>query len=157
MTSPDEARADAATTADFSPFPAGRSKAAAVVVKISVDSPEVGLAPGVDESYDLYLSSPDGGAAADNNSSSSSSSTVVLVVAEVKAPTVLGARHALETLAQLVAFDELRQALEMPTRAFVRDRPARPLRAVAVDATRRFWHGQRWKLCYPACFPPCKH
>ncbi|PSN40104.1 putative beta-hexosaminidase fdl [Blattella germanica] len=56
--------------------------------------------------------------------------------AEVQAKTYFGARHALETLTQLVWWNDV--SLRVIQRAFIKDQPSFPYRGVLVDTARNF-------------------
>ena len=58
---------------------------------------------------------------------------------EIKAQTYFGARHGLETLSQLISYDELRQKLQMHTKAMVEDQPAYIHRGLLIDTSRNFF------------------
>jgi len=57
---------------------------------------------------------------------------------EVTAKTYFGSRHALETLSQLVVFDELKRTLVMPSSVTIEDEPAYAYRGLLLDAARHF-------------------
>lgn len=49
-----------------------------------------------------------------------------------------GSRHALETLGQLIAYDDLRNQLKIPLRANITDKPAFPYRGIVLDTSRNY-------------------
>jgi len=56
----------------------------------------------------------------------------------IYADTFFGARHALETLSQLINYDEVNDSLQTVTSAMVSDAPVYPLRALTIDTSRNF-------------------
>ncbi|XP_066263012.1 chitooligosaccharidolytic beta-N-acetylglucosaminidase [Euwallacea similis] len=60
------------------------------------------------------------------------------VQALIVASTFFGARHGLETLNQLIIFDNLREELQIARDVLVTDRPAYPYRGVLLDTSRNF-------------------
>lgn len=87
------------------------------VVTVNVTTPDVDLRLGVDESYSVSAAGAGG--------------------ATITAPTVFGALHALETLAQLIQFNLSSQSYYMPACTIV-DAPRFPWRGVLVDTARHF-------------------
>ncbi|CAG9863445.1 unnamed protein product [Phyllotreta striolata] len=61
-----------------------------------------------------------------------------IVVADIVAPTYFGARHALETLSQLVIYDESSKNLKIYHDVEIVDKPAFPHRGLMVDTSRNF-------------------
>lgn len=57
----------------------------------------------------------------------------------ISAATIFGARHGLETLAQLVVFDDIRQQLLMPSEFRIDDAPAFPHRGLLLDTARNYF------------------
>lgn len=67
-----------------------------LIVNVKVKSEQTKLTMMTDESYELRASEKSGD-----------------IVAHIKAETIFGARHGLETLAQLIVFDDIRQELQV--------------------------------------------
>jgi hexosaminidase len=61
-----------------------------------------------------------------------------IIDVSIAAPTYFGARHGIETLSQLVVYNELDSTLIMPTTAAIVDKPAYPYRGLLIDTTRHF-------------------
>ncbi|XP_057664989.1 chitooligosaccharidolytic beta-N-acetylglucosaminidase isoform X2 [Diorhabda carinulata] len=49
-----------------------------------------------------------------------------------------GARHGLQTLSQLIIFDDLRDELQIPTEVVITDKPAYPHRGLLLDTSRNY-------------------
>lgn len=94
-----------------------------VVVNIAVIDPSViSLDLDVDESYSLKIS-------LNGNE----------ILAQITAQSFFGSRHALETLSQLMVFDDIDQSLIMPNDVTIaNDRPRFPYRGVMLDLSRHF-------------------
>ena len=58
---------------------------------------------------------------------------------QIKAKTYFGARHGLETLSQLISYDEIRQKLQMHKNASIVDKPAYVHRGLLIDTSRNFY------------------
>ena len=101
-----------------SPF----TRQGSVSVTIAVKSEDLSLTTDTDESYELTASS-------DGSKS---------VVVKISANTYYGARHAMETLGQMITYDELSDTLQIYRSATVRDRPSFPHRGILVDTSRNF-------------------
>ncbi|KAG5874272.1 hypothetical protein JTB14_028872 [Gonioctena quinquepunctata] len=56
----------------------------------------------------------------------------------IVAPTFFGARHGLQTLTQLIIFDDLRDELQVPRDVLITDRPAYPYRGILLDTSRNY-------------------
>lgn len=56
----------------------------------------------------------------------------------VTAATVFGARHGLETLTQIIIFDNIRNQLKIPSSFSIVDGPAYPYRSIMLDTGRNF-------------------
>lgn len=61
-----------------------------------------------------------------------------VVTAEVRGDTFFGARHGLETLSQLIAYDEQRDTVQIVSAGAVIDRPLFAYRGVMLDTSRNF-------------------
>jgi hexosaminidase len=99
------------------PFPSLRSANAEVKVVLSITSNETRVTMETDESYDLKIE--DGGHKV-----------------AISAETYFGARHGLETLSQLISYDDLREALQMHAQASVEDKPEYVHRGLLIDTSR---------------------
>lgn len=106
-------------------------------IQVQVNSSNVQLYHGVDESYEISIQP---------TSSSSSSSPVAAIV---RAQTVFGALHGLETLAQLMEFGWIMQSQYSTTPAhpvylihgiplFLSDYPAYSFRGLLIDTSRHY-------------------
>lgn len=56
----------------------------------------------------------------------------------IEAANFFGARHGLETLSQLVIYDDLRGQLQIASDVFISDAPVYPYRGVLVDTSRNY-------------------
>ena len=90
-------------------------------VRIDVEQPDASLTLETDEFYKLNITHTD----ADQ------------LEANIEAKTFFGARHGLETLSQLVTYDDANDALQTVT-ASVSDSPVYPIRGLTVDTSRNF-------------------
>ena len=59
--------------------------------------------------------------------------------AQILSQTFYGARHALETLSQLIAYDELHDSLQILESAMIIDEPVFPFRGVMLDTSRNYY------------------
>jgi len=94
-------------------------------VRFTIRSSEVSPVMEQDEGYRLVLNSPP-----DNPS---------LMVANVEAQTYFGARHAVETLSQLIAYDESNNALQIVSSADIIDKPEYTHRGLILDTSRNYF------------------
>ena len=103
-----------------------------VNVQVSIASDETQLQMTTDESYSMLINTqfPSAG----GTSTTPSSVTSVYITAG----TFFGARHALETLSQLMAWDDSINRLIMVTDATISDSPAFPHRGLLIDTSRNF-------------------
>lgn len=92
-----------------------------IIIDIAVDTAEEYLQISTDESYFLRVSSE-------------GEKTLVLITAS----TFFGARHALETLSQLIDFDEDHNSLQIVSTASIRDAPMFPYRGFILDTARNY-------------------
>lgn len=60
------------------------------------------------------------------------------LVATITAPDYFGARHGLETLGQLIIFDDLRDEVQIPRDVSITDKPAFPYRGILLDTARNY-------------------
>ncbi|XP_039295029.1 chitooligosaccharidolytic beta-N-acetylglucosaminidase [Nilaparvata lugens] len=75
----------------------------------------------MDESYHLHVDTVDN-----------------KIVANIEAQSYFGSRHGLETLSQLVAYDDVSNSLVMPAKLEIRDRPVYKYRGLVLDTARNF-------------------
>ena len=61
------------------------------------------------------------------------------VEVHISAHTYFGARHGLETLSQLISYDELSESLQMHAKAIVKDKPQYVHRGLLIDTSRNFF------------------
>ncbi|KAM7356950.1 beta-hexosaminidase 1 [Cochliomyia hominivorax] len=61
------------------------------------------------------------------------------VFANIKAKTYFGARHGLETLNQLIVYDDIRRELQIVSKAVITDKPAFKWRGLLLDTSRNFY------------------
>ncbi|XP_031835278.2 beta-hexosaminidase 1 isoform X1 [Nomia melanderi] len=59
--------------------------------------------------------------------------------ATITAKSYFGARHALETLSQLIVFDDLRNQIEIPSDVSISDGPVYPYRGILLDTSRNYF------------------
>lgn len=62
-----------------------------------------------------------------------------VVIVKIRAETIFGARHALETITQLIVFDNIRKELQMVGEFEVDDKPAYPHRGFLLDTARNYF------------------
>ena len=98
------------------------SKHHKVNVKIAITANDTQLKQSTDEKYHLVIST------------TKPLETSVII----SAYSFFGARHALETLSQLIAWDESVPALLIMKNAEIRDSPAFPHRGLLIDTSRNF-------------------
>lgn len=92
-------------------------------IQLSVSSDNIRLDLDTDESFKLIVDSDE------NNN---------IVSATITAITYFGARHGLESLAQLIVYDELRHGYSMPSAVSVDDAPVYKYRGLLIDTVRQF-------------------
>ncbi|XP_057662875.1 probable beta-hexosaminidase fdl isoform X1 [Diorhabda carinulata] len=93
-----------------------------ILIKINVSSEELRPTLQTDESYYISIEK--------NNKS---------VIVNIVSESYFGARHALETLSQLIWFDETSQNLQIYHGVEIKDKPAFPHRGLMVDTSRNFF------------------
>lgn len=88
----------------------------------------------------------------------------------INASTYFGVRHGLETLSQLILFDDVSNATVMPKEGFIADEPAYRYRGIMLDTGRNYYSVQsikrtldamamnkmnafHWHIVGPASFP----
>eukprot|EP00088_Acartia_fossae_P031560 TRINITY_DN3242_c0_g1_i11.p1 TRINITY_DN3242_c0_g1~~TRINITY_DN3242_c0_g1_i11.p1 ORF type:complete len:644 (-),score=150.03 TRINITY_DN3242_c0_g1_i11:691-2586(-) len=96
-----------------------------IEISVAVTDEDVSLTSNVDESYKLEIMSSD-------------KSKRDLFKVKVTAQTYYGARHALETLSQMIGYDDLSDTLMIYKSATVTDAPSFPHRGVLLDTSRNF-------------------
>lgn len=110
----------------YSPFLKERSTPSAenhdLNIEITVTSPEDKLTLDTDESYTLVV----------QTARQDTTATIV-------ATSYYGARHALETLTQLIAFDDSNNALQIIENAKIQDAPQFKYRGVMLDTARNYY------------------
>lgn len=62
-----------------------------------------------------------------------------VVLVKIQAETIFGARHGLESLSQMVAYDEVRQELQMVGEFEIDDKPVYKHRGVVLDTSRNYF------------------
>lgn len=62
-----------------------------------------------------------------------------VIIVKIKAETIFGARHALETVSQLIVYDNIRKELQMVGEFEVDDKPAYPHRGFLLDTSRNYY------------------
>merc|ERR1711970_764958 len=91
-------------------------------IEISVSSSEARLSMGTDESYELMVHTNEG-----------------TTTATILAATYYGARHAMESLSQLIAYDGLTNSLQVVKTAKISDAPVFKYRGIMLDTGRNFY------------------
>ena len=110
------------------PFISGKS----VQVSISVESEDLTLDTETDESYSIAIQRMSGG---ESKNSAKEGKGIHITV---KANTYYGVRHGLETLSQMITYDDLSDTLQTYTTAFVDDEPSFKHRGLLLDTSRNF-------------------
>jgi len=96
-----------------------------IQISVAVSDEDVSLVHGTDESYKLEISK-------------SAKNPGDHIDVRVTAKTYFGARHGLETLSQMIAYDDLTDTLMIYVSATVIDKPAFPHRGVLLDTARNY-------------------
>nr|XP_029725741.1 chitooligosaccharidolytic beta-N-acetylglucosaminidase isoform X1 [Aedes albopictus] len=99
-----------------------RSGGKKVAVKVEVSEDTMVLNHETDESYKLVIRGGEGEE----------------VQVTIEAQNYFGARHALETLAQLMVFDDIRNELQVVADVEIQDVPTYPHRGLALDTSRNY-------------------
>lgn len=97
---------------------------ASVVINTIVESNDTRLRIGVDETYRINVSSP-------NNNNT--------ITITIDATTIFGARHAMETLTQLIIYDDIRDVFLMRYNVQLEDGPTYSHRGISLDTSRNFY------------------
>ncbi|KAF5283858.1 hypothetical protein FQA39_LY04678 [Lamprigera yunnana] len=96
---------------------------ASLIVTVIVKNPsETQLKLTTDESYDLKISQVEG-----------ENINVTII-----APTYFGGRHGLETLGQLIIYDDIRENLRIPNKVHITDAPVYAYRGILLDTARNY-------------------
>ncbi|XP_065087933.1 chitooligosaccharidolytic beta-N-acetylglucosaminidase [Ochlerotatus camptorhynchus] len=93
-----------------------------MIVNVDVGGDSLVLNHETDESYKLSISAPDGGD----------------VHVKIEAGNYFGVRHGLETLAQLLVFDDIRNELQVVSDVEIQDAPVYSHRGLALDTSRNY-------------------
>lgn len=93
-----------------------------VQIKITLKSQETKLTLSTSEAYELQITTQKN-----------------IVSVNINADTFYGARHALETLSQLISYDMLSDSLQIVSSADIADSPAFPYRGLMLDTSRNFF------------------
>lgn len=91
-------------------------------IKFSLDETSLELNSDTDESYKILLSIGNGE-----------------VFADIKAKNFYGARHGLETLSQLIVFDDIRKEIQIVGEGEINDAPAYKHRGLLLDTSRNYF------------------
>lgn len=75
-----------------------------------------------------------------------------VVIAKIRAETIFGARHALETLSQLIVFDDIRNEIQMVSDFEIDDRPVFQHRGFLLDTARNYYTVESIKRTIGKCF-----
>lgn len=62
-----------------------------------------------------------------------------VIIAKIRAETIFGARHALETISQLVVFDDIREEIQIVSDFQIDDRPVFAHRGFLLDTARNYF------------------
>ena len=98
------------------------AKSTQIFLSISVTSEESKITLTTSEAYRLRIISKDG-----------------QVFVNISADTFFGARHGLETLSQLISYDEFLDSLQIVSKVDISDSPAYPYRGLMLDTSRNFF------------------
>ncbi|XP_004525320.1 chitooligosaccharidolytic beta-N-acetylglucosaminidase [Ceratitis capitata] len=101
----------------------GRPLIVSVELTSTLDDVVPRLTLDTDESYALQISSGNGSVA----------------TATISANNYFGARHGLETLSQLLVYDDIRREIQILARANIEDKPAYKWRGLLLDTSRNFF------------------
>ena len=93
-----------------------------VEIKITLKAQDIKLTLSTSEAYNLTINTSGG-----------------LVIVNIAADTFYGARHALETVSQLISYDMLSDSLQIVSSVDIQDSPAFPYRGVMLDTSRNFF------------------
>ena len=104
------------------PFQSMKSGNTSVAVVLHISSNESRVRMETDERYQLTVNTDDSG-----------------TQVHITAHTYFGARHGLETLSQLISYDELTDSLQMHAKAIVKDKPQYVHRGLLIDTSRNFF------------------
>lgn len=62
-----------------------------------------------------------------------------VIIVKIKAETIYGARHGLETVSQLIVYDDIRKELQMVGEFEIEDQPVYPHRGFLLDTSRNYF------------------
>ncbi|XP_059612996.1 chitooligosaccharidolytic beta-N-acetylglucosaminidase-like [Phlebotomus argentipes] len=99
------------------------ARGAQVTVEFDLGSADISLRQDTDESYKLHVEARPGGE----------------IGVRISAETYFGLRHGLESLGQLIVYDNLQLRYKMPTRVEIEDRPVYRHRGLLLDTVRKFY------------------
>ncbi|KAK5648924.1 hypothetical protein RI129_003816 [Pyrocoelia pectoralis] len=98
-------------------------KGAKLIVTVKIEDPsQMQLRLTTNESYSLRVSQSSTGS----------------INADIMAPTYFGGRHGLETLGQLIIYDDILNNLQIPNDVYITDGPVYPYRGVLLDTARNY-------------------
>lgn len=100
-------------------------------IQVNVVSDETRLKTETNESYTLYVKT-------DKDFETDGNFKPITTTIVITATTFFGARHGLETLSQLIAWDEIAGNMIMLTEATIFDYPAYPHRGLLIDTSRNY-------------------
>ena len=106
--------------------PSEASTSRKALVHIKLESNEDTLSLTTNESYHLTIQS-------------STDPTTTTTTININAATFFGARHALETVSQLMAYHEDYNSLQIVANVEIQDRPAYPYRGLLLDTSRNYF------------------
>lgn len=90
-------------------------------IQLSVTSDSIRQELSTDEQYQLTIDT-----------------TGDFITVQITSPTYFGARHGLESLSQLIVYDELRHAYLMPDKVSINDAPVYKYRGLLIDTVRQY-------------------
>lgn len=114
----------------------GRPLTVTVELQSTLDDVVPKLTLDTDESYTLQISS-----------SNNSAATATII-----AGNYFGARHGLETLSQVLIYDDIRRELQILARADIDDKPAFKWRGLLLDTSRNFFSVKSIKHTLGKCY-----
>lgn len=94
-----------------------------LMIMIDVEDEEAKLGMGTNEHYHIQ----------------GYTNTGVMII-KIKAETIFGARHALETVSQLIVFDDIRRELQIVAEFEIDDKPAYSHRGFLLDTSRNYFN-----------------
>lgn len=97
-----------------------------IKVTVEVESPDVSFTTETDESYSVEIKRVTG------------KRDMESLIVSVKGKTYYGARHGLETLSQMISFDDNTETLQIYSSAMVEDKPSFRHRGLLIDTSRNY-------------------